>query len=110
MTSSDALALTREALLVATLVCAPVIVSVLVVGFLVSLLQALTQIQEMTLSFVPKMLVTVVVLLMGSSFAGQTLGAFAVRVFDQIQRPADVSPSTAPPVQGREDGRRPRRE
>jgi flagellar biosynthesis protein FliQ len=87
VSSTDALELTREALLIATLLCSPVIVSVLIVGFAVSLLQALTQIQEMTLSFVPKMLVAVIVLLVGSSFTGQVLGTFTVRVFEHIQRP-----------------------
>jgi flagellar biosynthetic protein FliQ len=48
--------MTRRALLITLELSLPVLVAGMVVGFLVSLLQAVTQIQEQTLSFIPKML------------------------------------------------------
>jgi len=52
----------REALLIGILVCAPTVLTAMVVGLLVSILQAATQIQEQTLTFVPKLLVVCIVL------------------------------------------------
>lgn len=52
----------REALLLALLVCLPPVLAAMAVGLLVSLLQAATQIQEQTLTFVPKLVVVCVVL------------------------------------------------
>jgi flagellar biosynthetic protein FliQ len=86
MSPSEAVDLTRDALIVVFVVCAPVIVTVLFVGFLISLLQALTQVQEMTLSFVPKMLAAISVLLIGASFMGGALGSFAERSFKLIEK------------------------
>jgi flagellar biosynthetic protein FliQ len=52
--------LSREALVIATLIAAPALVAGMVVGLIVGLLQALTQIQEQTVAFVPKLLAMVV--------------------------------------------------
>ena len=56
MDESQILDFTREALMLTIKISAPVMIVGLVVGVLISLLQALTQIQEMTLSFVPKII------------------------------------------------------
>ncbi|MGR8918587.1 MAG: flagellar biosynthesis protein FliQ [Gammaproteobacteria bacterium] len=56
----------------------------LAVGLLVSLFQAATQINEMTLSFIPKLLVTVGVLMLGGPFILATLTDYTVRLFDAI--------------------------
>jgi flagellar biosynthetic protein FliQ len=53
MDAQDAVDLGREALVIATLVSAPVLVAGMVVGLAIGLLQALTQIQEQTVAFVP---------------------------------------------------------
>ena len=52
----DPIALSKEALIVTLMVSAPLLAAGLVVGVLVSLFQAVTQIQEMTLTFIPKIL------------------------------------------------------
>jgi flagellar biosynthetic protein FliQ len=62
MTESTLLDLTRHAMIVALELAMPVLVVSLIVGMLVSLFQAITQIQEMTLTFVPKIIAVVVVL------------------------------------------------
>ena len=63
MTPETIITLGQRAMELAILVSAPLLLAVLVVGVLVSLFQAATQINEMTLSFVPKLLVLVVVFL-----------------------------------------------
>ena len=66
MTQAMILQLAKDALTVALLIGAPVLISGLIIGVLVSVFQAVTQIQEMTLSFVPKLL--------GVSAVGVALG------------------------------------
>jgi flagellar biosynthetic protein FliQ len=55
MSSTLAVELIRQALTVALLVAAPLLITSLVVGILISLVQAVTQIQEQTLTFIPKL-------------------------------------------------------
>jgi flagellar biosynthesis protein FliQ len=62
MEPQAAVDLAREALVIATLIAAPVLVAGTVVGLVIGLLQALTQIQEQTVAFVPKLLAMVVAL------------------------------------------------
>lgn len=62
MTESTLLDLTRHAMIVALELSMPVLIVSLVVGMLISLFQAITQIQEMTLTFVPKIIAVVLVL------------------------------------------------
>ena len=56
----------------------------LVVGLLVSMLQAATQINEMTLSFIPKLLVTVGVLVMAGPYILQLLTGYTTRLYQSI--------------------------
>ena len=84
MTGGDVLDVVRDALWVSIQVGAPLLLVALVVGVVISLVQALTQIQEMTLTFVPKILSLFLALLLFSSFIGRTLGDFATRLFDRI--------------------------
>jgi len=65
MDPQAAVDLTRQAIMTTLLVCAPVLVAGLIVGLLVGLLQAATQVQEQTLSFVPKMVAMLVVTSIG---------------------------------------------
>ena len=56
----------------------------LIVGVAISLLQALTQIQEMTLVFVPKILAVFIALLLALPFMGDVLQAYMARIADRI--------------------------
>jgi flagellar biosynthetic protein FliQ len=80
----------REALwLVIWLSLLPLVAS-LVVGLIISFFQALTQIQEQTLTFVPKIIVTILVILITANFMLSQLIIFSSRIFDlmlQIGRP-----------------------
>lgn len=62
MDPQDAVDLAREAIMVALLVSSPVLAAGMLVGLALGLLQALTQIQEQTVAFVPKLLAMVLVL------------------------------------------------
>ena len=62
MTPEQAVDLGREALYTTLIVCTPILLAGLTVGLVVSILQAVTQIQEQTLSFVPKIIAMMIAL------------------------------------------------
>jgi flagellar biosynthesis protein FliQ len=62
MNPQDAVDLAREAVVIATLVAAPVLIAGMFVGLVIGLIQALTQIQEQTVAFVPKLIAMAVAL------------------------------------------------
>ena len=84
MENAEIIEITREAIYVLIIVSAPVMVSALVVGLAIALLQALTQIQEATLTFVPKMLAMLLVLALSLPFMFRTLTDFTHRLQDRI--------------------------
>lgn len=84
MTAGDILELVQAALLVVLTLAGPLLAVSLVVGLLIGLLQALTQVQEMTLTFVPKLLAMGVVLLVSLPLMGQSLAAFMNLIADRI--------------------------
>jgi len=65
MDSQAAVDLARQAIMTTLVLCAPILISGLIVGLLVGLLQAATQVQEQTLSFVPKLIAMLVVTSIG---------------------------------------------
>jgi len=84
MTGGEVLDLAREAVWTMILVAAPAMVVGLLVGVVIALFQALTQIQEMTLVFVPKILAIFVTILVTLPFMSQLLQAFMGRVTEMI--------------------------
>lgn len=74
----------RDALIVLLKVAGPVLLVGLVVGLVISMLQALTQINESTLVFIPKLLAVCATILVLGSFMMQTLGDYARSIFDQV--------------------------
>ncbi|MBX6369532.1 MAG: flagellar biosynthesis protein FliQ [Rhodospirillales bacterium] len=84
MTPSDAVDVAREAIVVALKIGAPVMLVSLGVGLTISLFQALTQIQEMTLSFVPKILVIFLAMLVFLPFMLSTLTGFTHELVGRI--------------------------
>ncbi|HZL02593.1 MAG TPA: flagellar biosynthesis protein FliQ [Cellulomonas sp.] len=73
-----------SSLILAAKLSAPVLVTALVVGFIVSLLQSVTQIQEVTLSFVPKAIAAAVALLVAGHWMISELVAFTNELFARI--------------------------
>ena len=86
MNGSEYVQIARDGLwLVVVLSLAPLLAS-LVVGLAISFFQALTQIQEQTLTFVPKIIVTVIVILLLAEWTLNQLVIFSQRVFDLMLR------------------------
>jgi flagellar biosynthetic protein FliQ len=81
MTDSTVIQIGRDALATMLLLMAPPLIVALVVGVLISIVQAATQIQEMTLSFVPKLLAVFLTLVIFGPWMTATFLAFAHRLF-----------------------------
>mgnify|MGYP003122849348 FL=1 len=84
MDTATVLDISREAVIVLLKLSAPLMITALLVGLIVSLFQALTSIQEMTLAFVPKILVIFVSLLVFLPFMITTLITFTEGLADRI--------------------------
>lgn len=84
MSTTEVLEIGRDAVFVLLKVGAPIMLIALSVGLTVSLAQALTQIQEMTLAFVPKILVIFVTLIFLLPFMLNTLVVFTQQLTDRI--------------------------
>ena len=74
----------REALWVIALLSAPLLLSALAVGLLVGMIQAATQIQEMTLTFIPKLIVLALALLVSGSWMLSVLTDFTITLIQSI--------------------------
>lgn len=84
MTPESVLTLTQQALEITVLVAAPMLGAALATGLLVSLFQAATQINEMTLSFIPKLLVLVLVLVLAGPWMLNMMLDYMRRLFTSI--------------------------
>jgi len=84
MTPVEVIEIAREAIYVLLKIGVPVMMIALIVGLSVSLFQALTQIQEMTLAFVPKIVVIFLSVLLFLPFMLSTLTTFTHHVADRI--------------------------
>ena len=74
----------REAMRVAFLLAAPPLLAALVVGLVISLFQAVTQIQEMTLGIVPKMVAVLLALIITFPWLLETLTSYTLHIFQSI--------------------------
>jgi flagellar biosynthetic protein FliQ len=84
MTPVETIDFAREAIWVLLEIAAPAMLTALVVGLAIGLLQALTQIQEMTLVFVPKIIAIFVVLLIALPFAGEAMSGLMSDIASRI--------------------------
>ncbi len=80
MDPSTTLDISREAIILLVKISAPIMVVALVVGLIISLFQALTQIQEQTLTFVPKILAIFVTLIITLPYIGKELAVFSEKL------------------------------
>jgi flagellar biosynthetic protein FliQ len=76
--------ITQQAMKVTLMLAAPMLIGALVVGVLVSIFQAVTQIQEQTLSFIPKILVIVAALVIFSPWMMETMTSYTRELFVSI--------------------------
>ncbi|MBS2036181.1 flagellar biosynthesis protein FliQ [bacterium] len=87
--------ISSNAMYLILLLSAPMLMSALGVGLVISILQATTQIQEQTLSFVPKLLATFLSCLICGTWISSMVGGFATRLFTDIE---NFGPKRAPAV------------
>ena len=80
MDGAQVLDVGRDAIWTLIVVAAPTMIAGLVVGVVIALIQALTQIQEQTLVFVPKILAIFITMLLTLPFLGSTMNAFMNRI------------------------------
>jgi flagellar biosynthesis protein FliQ len=81
----DAIGLGRDAIFVCFMVAAPVLLISMVVGLIISVVQAVTQIQEPTLTFIPKIIASAVAILFFGPFMLALLTDFTSRVFIHVK-------------------------
>jgi flagellar biosynthetic protein FliQ len=84
MEAVDIINVTRDSIWVLIIIGAPIMITGLVVGLAVSLVQALTQIQETTLTFVPKLFSMLLVIMFSLPYMLQKLQEFGAELFERI--------------------------
>ncbi len=84
MTPEETLTLLNNALWITVMIAAPILLSVLVIGVFIGMLQAATQINEMTLSFIPKLIVLFLVLLIAGPWMLNTLINYVTNLITNI--------------------------
>ncbi len=85
MNQADALDLVRSAIWAVIMASGPAIVAAMIVGLAVSMFQALTQIQEATLTFIPKIIAIFLVTMVTAPFIGSVLYGFSELVYSHIE-------------------------
>lgn len=78
------MSIVKDAIYTGLLVSAPVLIVSLVIGLLISIFQATTQIQEQTLTFVPKLIGIAIVVVVGGSWMLSTLSTFTMEMINMI--------------------------
>jgi len=84
VTGAEVLDIANQGIWTLIIVSLPMMLVGLIVGVIIALFQALTQIQEQTLVFVPKIIAIFVTMLLTLPFLGATMSAFMTRVIDMI--------------------------
>ncbi|HZF16662.1 MAG TPA: flagellar biosynthesis protein FliQ [Steroidobacteraceae bacterium] len=84
MTPETVMALAQHALTVTTMLAAPMLIAALIAGLAVGMIQAATQINEMTLSFIPKLLVLVATLFIAGPWMLKLLVSYTRQLFESI--------------------------
>ncbi|AFL48932.1 flagellar biosynthetic protein FliQ [Sinorhizobium fredii] len=85
MNEADALDIVQAAIWTVIVASGPAVLAAMVVGVVIAFIQALTQVQEMTLTFVPKILAVMVTAAISAPFVGAQISIFTDIVFSRIQ-------------------------
>ena len=84
MTDTQIVELGLQAMTIAAKMCAPVLLTALIIGFAISLFQSMTQIQEATLSFVPKAIGVGVAILFSGNWMLHEMVTFTQQLFEKL--------------------------
>lgn len=85
MNEADALDIVQAAIWTVIVSAGPAVAAAMVVGVVIALIQALTQVQEMTLTFVPKILAVMATVALSAPFIGAQISIFTNMIFSRIQ-------------------------
>ncbi|PYB77501.1 MULTISPECIES: flagellar biosynthesis protein FliQ [Rhizobium] len=85
MNEADALDIMQSAIWTILIASGPAVAAGMIVGIVIALIQALTQVQEMTLTFVPKILAIMITIGISAPFVGAQISLFANLVFSRVQ-------------------------
>ncbi|WEX78049.1 flagellar biosynthesis protein FliQ [Sinorhizobium numidicum] len=85
MNEADALDIVQAAIWTVIVASGPAVLAAMVVGVVIAFIQALTQVQEMTLTFVPKILAVMITVAVSAPFVGAQISIFTDLVFSRIQ-------------------------
>ena len=85
MNEADALGLGQAAIWAVIIASGPAVIAAMLIGTSIALLQALTQVQEVTLTFIPKILAILIVLALTAPFMGAVIYAFTENVYGRIE-------------------------
>ena len=85
MNERDALDIVHQAIWTIIVVSGPAVGAAMFVGIIIALPQALTQVQEMTLTFIPKIVVMLIVVAISGSFIGAHIYAFTELLYSRIE-------------------------
>jgi len=85
MNEADALDIVQAAIWTVLIASSPAVIAAMVIGIGIALLQALTQIQEMTLTFIPKIVAILVVSLVAAPFVGSVIMSFSMMLYGRIE-------------------------
>jgi flagellar biosynthetic protein FliQ len=86
ISQGDVIDILTQAITTVIICAAPVLIVAMVVGLIISIFQATTQINEQTLAFVPKIVAVMLSLLVFGGFIFSTIGGFVARLFESINR------------------------
>jgi flagellar biosynthesis protein FliQ len=86
MNEIDALELVRSAIWTIIIASSPAVAAAMFVGLIIALLQALTQLQEVTLTFVPKIIAIFIALIIGAPFIGGQIYTLTALVYSRIEK------------------------
>ena len=81
MTNSEVIDIMQSSIVIAIKLAAPILILSMAVGILISILQAATQIHEQTITFVPKLLIIAIIMLLTGSWMLESLQDFARSIF-----------------------------
>lgn len=84
MNGIDVIDILRESVFIMMKIAAPMVLVGLVIGIIISLVQAITQIQEQTMTFVPKLLGVMGIMILTLPYMINTLSQFALSLFSKI--------------------------
>jgi len=85
MNQADALDIVQSALWTVIVASGPAVGAAMAIGIVIALLQALTQVQEITLTFIPKIVAILVVCAVTAPFIGSVIYTFAEQVYGRIE-------------------------